>query len=173
VTKLTSSGGLSGNFDPTGADLSFPDGLAIDASGNVWVANNGDSNVSELTSSGGCTGSNCSFTTSGAQFNSPYAAAIDSAGDVWVTNNVGDSVSELLAGCTTSSCTGLNFAPGITNDNDNFDNPQGVAIDASGNVWVADTSGNNVGELVGAAHPVLTPLVACLTQATPHAVCIP
>ena len=38
VTELNSSGALVGNFAPPGADYDVPDGLAIDASGNVWTA---------------------------------------------------------------------------------------------------------------------------------------
>ncbi|MGO9451900.1 MAG: hypothetical protein ACLQDV_12815 [Candidatus Binataceae bacterium] len=85
-----------------------------------------------------------------------------------MTNSLGDSVSELLAGCSISSCTGLNFAPSGAG----FNGPSGVAIDAAGNVWVAN-DGGSVAEIVGLARPVLTPLVACLTQPTPQAVCLP
>ena len=49
-----------------------------------------------------------------------------------------------------------------------------MAIDSSGNLWVANSGGDNtVTELVGVAAPVLTPMVACLTQTTPATVCLP
>ena len=55
-----------------------------------------------------------------------------------------------------------------------FDGPQGVAIDAAGDVWVTNGDGaGSVAEIVGAARPVLTPLMACLNQKPPHAVCLP
>ncbi|HEY9159264.1 hypothetical protein [Candidatus Binatus sp.] len=91
--------------------------------------------------------------------------AIDAAGNAWVSNFLGNSVTEL------NSSGGLagNFAPGGAG----FDLPDGVEIDAAGNVWAANAGGNSVAEIVGVARPVLTPLVACLTQATPHAACLP
>ena len=91
--------------------------------------------------------------------------AIDAAGNAWVTNLLGGSVTEL----TSSGGLAGNFAPSGAG----FDIPDGVAIDAAGNVWAANASGNTVAEIVGVARPVLTPKVACLKQATPHAVCLP
>jgi len=39
VTELTSSGGLVGNFAPSGANFNDPSSVAIDALGNLWVPN--------------------------------------------------------------------------------------------------------------------------------------
>ncbi|HKN01153.1 MAG TPA: hypothetical protein VJX23_11600 [Candidatus Binataceae bacterium] len=164
MTELNSSGGLVGNFAPSGANFNYPYGVTIDAAGNAWVTNAAGSSVTELNSSGGLVGN---F----AVGDEPDAVAIDAAGNVWVANGVGNSVTEL------DSSGGLagNFAPRGAN----FNYPYAVAIDAAGNVWV--TSGAavpngpqpSVAELVGAARPVLTPLVACLKQSPPHAVCLP
>jgi len=62
----------------------------------------------------------------------------------------------------------LNFAP----IDANFSTPYAAAVDVSGDVWVSNL-GNTVAELIGLARPVLTPLVACLMQSPPHAVCLP
>ena len=72
----------AGNF-LGGADFNNPYGVAIDAAGNVWVANDNGNSVTELTSSGGLAGN---FAPSGANFSSPFGVAIDAAGNVWVTN---------------------------------------------------------------------------------------
>ena len=40
--------------------------------------------------------------------------------------------------------------------------PHGIAIDGSGNVWVSNLQGNSLTEIVGAATPVVTPIVANL-----------
>jgi hypothetical protein len=65
----------------------------------------------------------------------------------------------------------------MSNNND-YLTPRRVAIDSSGNLWVANLGGGpegigSVTELVGAAAPVLTPMVACLRKTTPAAVCLP
>jgi hypothetical protein len=55
----------------------------------------------------------------------------------------------------------------------NFNLPAAVAIDASGNVWVPNFTGNTMAEFIGASRPVLTPLVACLKKTPAVAVCLP
>src|SRR5208282_5463873 len=95
----------------------------------------------------------------------PQGVAIDASGIVWVTNSSGNSVTELSHVGTTVGT----FAPSGAN----FNNPQGVAIDAAGNVWVPNSSGDSVAEIVGAARPVLTPLIFCLIRLSPAAFCLP
>ena len=73
----------------------------------MWVPNAGGDNVTELSPIGALIGN---FAPAAANFDEPDGMAIDATGNVWVTNIAGDSVSELLVGCSTSSCTGLNFA---------------------------------------------------------------
>jgi streptogramin lyase len=157
ITKLSSGGALVGNYTPS--DSSVPYGIAIDASGNAWVASNGSAFVTELTSAGALVNNYYNI-----DFDEPYGVAIDSGGNVWVTDESGFLFEVTSAGDVTGS-----FAP----IGANFSAPQGVATDASGNVWVANNSNNSVAEFIGAAGPVLTPLEACLTQASPSAVCLP
>ncbi len=164
VVELNSSGKLVKRFTPTNANFQQPVDVAIDAVGDVWATNNSGNSVSELFA--GCSASKCtghSFAPKGAKFDSPAEVAIDAAGNIWVTNGSG-SVTEL----NSSGGLGGNFAPSGAG----FDDPTGIAIDAAGNVWVANGLGNSVAEIVGAARPVLTPLVACLTQVPPQAVCL-
>ena len=176
VTELNSSGSLASNFAPSGANFDFPDNVAIDAAGNVWVTNNNDiivtdGSVTELTSSGGLAGNFNNSNISGANFLDPAGVALDAAGHVWITNEF-SGVTEL----TSSGGLVGSFAPSGAN----FMIPHGVAIDAAGNVWMANggfnqipSASSSVIEFVGAARPVLTPLVACLKRKHPSAVCMP
>jgi len=107
---------------------SSPIGIAIDASGNAWVANSGGNNVTELSSSGTTLGTFSVGST-------PSYLAIDASGNIWVTNNGGSTVTEL----SSSGATLGTFSVGA--------NPFGIAIDASGNVWVANRSSFTVTEL--------------------------
>ncbi len=162
VTELTSSGALAGNFAPSGANFNNPLRVAIDAGGNVWVPNSQGNSVTELTASGGLVGN---FTFPLANFNTPNGVAIDAADNVWVTNSTGNSVSELPS----SGALPSDLSPSGAN----LDGPASVAIDASGNLWVVNANGDSVAEIIGVARPVLVPLVACLKQTLPHAVCLP
>ncbi len=166
VTELTSSGDLGGNFFPEGAAFDDPGGIAIDTAGNFWIPNELGDSVAELLagcSTEACTGLN--FSPAGSNLDESISIAIDSANHVWVTNFGGDSVTEL----TSSGGLAGNFAPAGAG----FAGPDGLGIDASGNVWMANTGGNSVAELIGAARPVLTPVVACLKKAPANTVCLP
>jgi hypothetical protein len=150
------------NYAPAGAAFNGPNWLALDASGNVFVANfNGSSggnigSVSELTASTAYT-TGSKFAPAGATFNQPQALALDTAGNVWVSNcgtscsgsgNSG-SVSELTAG--SGYATGNNFAAA----NALFDNPLSIALDVSSNVWAVNFTGvlntGSVSELTAAS----------------------
>jgi hypothetical protein len=150
------------NYAPAGAAFNGPNWLALDASGNVFVANfNGSSggnigSVSELTASTAYT-MGSKFAPAGATFNQPQALALDTAGNVWVSNcgtscsgsgNSG-SVSELTAG--SGYATGNNFAAAAAL----FDNPLSIALDVSSNVWAVNFTGvlntGSVSELTAAS----------------------
>ena len=74
----------------TGGGLNVPDGVAIDASGNVWVADGG-AGVTELSPNGSALSPANGFRGGGLNF--PDGIAIDGSGNVWVasTGNVGTS----------------------------------------------------------------------------------
>ncbi|MGO9453073.1 MAG: NHL repeat-containing protein [Candidatus Binataceae bacterium] len=169
VTVLNSNGSLAGNF---AGGLNTPVGVAIDAAGNVWVANlDGGAGCSSAAAPCGSvtklspTGATLGNFLGGGDFLNPRSVAIDGAGNAWVPNENGNSVIELTSGGATLD----NFAPSGAN----ISSPFYLAIDAAGNVWAPNEDNNSVSELLGAARPVLTSLVACLTQATPAAVCLP
>jgi secreted PhoX family phosphatase len=109
---------------------------------------------------------------SGSYFEDPYGVAVDSSGNIWMTNF--NSVTELSPTNASGSVsvTG-SYAPPGANFSANVSTPLNVAIDASGNVWIANNGSSSGAEIIGVAGPVFTPLEACLKQATPKAVCLP
>ncbi len=115
-----------------------PWGIAIDASGNVWVVNDTSNTVTKLSAAGSIIGTY-------PVGNSPAGIVIDnSSGNVWVTNYNGNNVTKLSS---TGSTLGT-YAVGT--------NPYSVAIDSSGNVWVANDTSNNVTELNSAGSTIGT-----------------
>ena len=72
----------------------------------------------------------------------------------------------VLASAPSAWTLALNFTDA------SFSAPLGIAVDGSGNLWVANDSGS-VSEFIGVARPVLRPLVACLRQSPSGAVCLP
>jgi sugar lactone lactonase YvrE len=154
----TLAGGGSGNpssLDGTGTAASFssPSGVAVDTAGNVYVADTDDNLIRKISPSGVVTTLAGSFYgTSGgiaANLYNPTGVAVDVAGNVYVAdegNNLIRKISpsgimSILAGNGRSgSANGTGMAA-------SFSRPQGVAVDAGGIVYVADTNNNLIREI--------------------------
>ena len=107
----------------------YPDGLAFDASGDLFVANVGGNTVSEVTPAG-------VVSTFASRLSVPIGLAFDPAGNLYVANaNGGGTLSEVTpAGVVTA------FA------SSGFDIPAGLAFDA-GNLYVVNNSNNTVSQV--------------------------
>ncbi|MGA7521234.1 MAG: choice-of-anchor D domain-containing protein, partial [Acidobacteriaceae bacterium] len=126
ATPTTLGGGFSG-----------PAAVAVDGSGNVYIADGYPANaVKEMPA--GCTSSSC-VTTLGGGFNSPSGVAVDGAGNIYLADTFNNAVKVMPPGCTSSSC--------VTTLGGGFSYPEGVAVDGSGNVYVADNGNNAVKEM--------------------------
>ena len=143
--------------------LSQPYAIAIDAIGNIWVADQDYAGIIEVTTIDTVN----TYQPEGGDFGAPAGIALDTAGNVWLTNHSTNCVTQW----NTNSSTAGFFAPA----GDPFVNPAGIAIDASGDVWVVNSNvdDSSVTEIIGAAGPVLTPIAACLDQASPGNLCLP
>jgi streptogramin lyase len=171
VSKWSNSGSNLG-FCACGG-INGPSGVALDSSGNVWVANGGGNSVTEVIGSTDTASAASPIT--GGGLNNPQAIAIDGSGNVWVANFGNNSVTVLsnagtllsgLNGYTGGAISGTQLS-GVSNytGGDTF-RPDAIAVDGSGDVWIA-SEGNNPSQsfvtvLIGAATPVITPIAAGL-----------
>jgi hypothetical protein len=110
-----------------GGGFNEPDSVAVDGSGNVYVADGGHSAVKMIPA--GCTSSSC-VTTRGGGFSYPEGVAVDGGGNIYVTDYYNGAVKVMANTCTASNC--------VTTLGGGFYQPIGVAVDGSGNVYVAD-----------------------------------
>jgi streptogramin lyase len=127
-------------------------GIATDRSNNVWVANYYGDSISEVSNSGvvllnGITGGGVLH---------PYGIAVDGNGTVWVANYRGSSISEVSGAASASPGSFLSPASGFGTDASLLE-PYGIALDASGNVWISNFGNNTITKFVGVAAPVKTP----------------
>src|SRR6202034_1483241 len=137
-----------------GSGLHLPQGVAVDASGNVYIADTGNMRVLKETFSAG------SYTQStvvtGTASNGFIAVAVDASGNVYVADYIGNQVLKetFSAGSYTQSTvgTGLNF-------------PASVAVDAGGNVYIANGANNNV-LIVPPSDPACATAGDCTTVGT-------
>jgi sugar lactone lactonase YvrE len=145
----------------TGGSLSTPFGLAAGPSGGMWIANSGNSTVSYLTNA--TTGPPYGSST---WFNAPESVAVDGAGIAWVANHSTASVSELTSSGTLLSPTSATNTPGFQHSA-GISGAQSIAVDPSGNVWVANNSTTaGIEEIVGVAAPTVTPIALALKNGT-------
>ena len=142
----------------TGGGINSPFSLAVDGAGNVWMVNGNNS----VTKMNGVTGAAISppggYT--GNRLNSPFSIAIDSSGNAWVAN-VSSSDTPASVSEFTSSGAAVNGSPFTGGGLNNFPSinalsPRDVAIDASGNVWIANLSGS-VSEFNGTTGAAMSP----------------
>jgi sugar lactone lactonase YvrE len=129
-------------------------GLAVDQSGNVWLADWYSNKMSEVSG----TGTVLSTGYTGGGLDHPYGVAIDGNGNVWTANYLGNSITELQGANGSAPGSALSPATGF-GTNAGLSLPISVAIDASGNAWVSSYETNTITEFIGAAAPVQTPLV--------------
>jgi len=117
-----------------GGGLNQPYGVAVDASGNLYVADLIHNAVKKIP--GDCAASDC-VTTIGGGFNYPYGIAVDGAGNVLVTDYNNNAVKQIPRGCLTSSCVVTLGGP--------LNKPTGIGVDGGGNAYVGSTpSGQSV-----------------------------
>ena len=157
VTTLAGWLGAAGSVDATGssARLNFPGGLRCDSAGNIYVADGENSTIRKITPAGvvttlagvaGTTGSN-DGTGSGALFNGPGGVAPDAAGNVYVADSGNYTIRKITP---TGVVTTLAGRVGVSSHldgsgvNAGFSDPQNVAVDSSGNIYVADGMGETI-----------------------------
>ena len=155
------------------AKFSAPAGLASDAIGNIYVADTGNSLIRELTPSGyvfliggGATtvcgsdvmGNGCAATK--AIFKSPTALQVDANRNIFIADTGNNEVREIVSATNTViAIAGTGQAGGSGNGGSataaQVNGPTGIAIDAAGDVYIADT-GNQVIRLVNASGTINT-----------------
>ena len=161
--------GYSGDGGPAaGAQLNAPAGLAVDTSGNVYIADVQNSRVREVSAAGtistvagnGLSGYSGDGGPAGsARLSLPAAVAVDSAGNLYIADWGNAVVRKVSAAGTIITIAG-NGSPGYSGDggpavNAQLNEPRGVAVDNSGNLYIADT-GNRVIRKVSAGGTITT-----------------
>jgi DNA-binding beta-propeller fold protein YncE len=140
-TQLTTPAFLN-QFGAEAAQLSHPLSDSVDASGNVWVTDNGNNRIEKFSPGGALVAAYGSYGSGSGQFSGPWGIAVNqSNGNVYVTDQANYRVEEL-----SSSGSFIRSFGSQGTGNGQFSTLAGVAVDSSGNVWVADYGNNRIQE---------------------------
>ncbi|WP_372392010.1 gluconolaconase [Xanthomonas sp. NCPPB 3582] len=143
------AGSREGFADGIGAAAAFdtPSGIALDAAGNLYIADTGNHAIRKLTPQGAVTtlaGDGVAGDRDGAaaqaRFNGPIGVAVDAHGRVFVADTYNDRIRVIEPGGQVRTLAG-GTRPGMAGGvgaQARFDTPTDLAVDAHGTVWVAD-----------------------------------
>ncbi len=151
-SPTVTSGGVLGKFQRipstvssqcTGTNYARGTGVVIDSANNAWVSDFLSGRLVEFANS-------CTYTTDVATIASPTGLAIDGNGVMFTVNAANKLGATNASGTVLSPATG--YTLGVTGT------LAGPVVDNAGNVWLANTTGNLLHEVIGVATPVVTPL---------------
>ena len=161
VSTMAGYTGVSGSVDGVGnaARFNYPTGVAVDGTGNVYVADTDNETIRKITTAGmvttvagqaGVSGST-DGTSSAARFNGPSGVAVDATGNLYVADTLSHTLRKITSSGVVSTFAG---AAGVAGSVDGtgtvarFYGPQGLAIDGSGNLYVSDTNNSTIRRVV-------------------------
>jgi uncharacterized protein (TIGR03437 family) len=159
--------GYSGDNGPAiSAQLNNPTGVFGDASGNIFIADSGNNRIRKFTVGGNITtiagNGTEGFSGDGgpataAKLYTPTGVFVDAYGNVFIADTTNNRVREFTVGGNITTVAG-NGNNGFSGDNGlptaaSLSRPKGVAIDASGDIFIADTNNNRIREVSASTVP--------------------
>ena len=159
--------------------LSSPQGVAVDNNAVVYIADTGNHKVRRIaggiitTLAGGGASGFSDGAAATALFSSPTALAVDAAANVYVTdtgNNVVRRIANGQVATVAGTGTGGASGNGSNSTSATFNAPQGVGLDGSGNILIADTGNNLIRNVNVAATKLAFPTTSPNTTSTAQTV---
>jgi sugar lactone lactonase YvrE len=183
VRKVTSAGiittvagngvqGFSGDNGPaTAAQLDSPAGLALDSAGDLFIADSHNHRIREVSSATGTIATIAGTGAPGfsgdggpaksAQLDRPTALAFDFAGNLYLADTNNHRVRRIAVANGAIATVAGNGIEAFTGDNGpataaSIDSPNGLALDSSGNLYIADTHNGRLREVAAATGLIFT-----------------
>jgi sugar lactone lactonase YvrE len=157
VSTFAGLGLVTGNTDGMGGSARFstPSGIVIDRKGNIFVADRLNHTIRKILPTGavstfagtsGVPGSANAIGTA-ASFNNPSSLAVDAAGNLIVADQLNHTIRSIAPDGAVTTIAGLAGIAGwinATGTSARFNNPNGVAVDSNGNIFVSDFNNQSI-----------------------------
>jgi sugar lactone lactonase YvrE len=174
ITTIAGTGtqGFSGDAGPsTAAQLDSPQGLALDANQNLYIADTHNHRIRKLSlatgtittiagaGSAGFDGDNGPATS--AHLNLPTALALDANQNLYIADTQNHRIRKITVATGTITTIAGNGTQGFSGDNSaaisaSIDSPTGLAIDTSNNLYLADTHNHRIRKITAATGKITT-----------------
>jgi trimeric autotransporter adhesin len=153
----TGTAGYSGDgIAATSAKLNYPNAVCVDGSGNIYVSDVNNSRIRKINASTGLISTIAGIGSSGfsgdggpatsAAVANTWAVAVDASGNVYVADNGNSRIRKITASSgfiSTIAGGGSSLLDGVPATTAEI-GPTGVAVDASGNVYISETGTNTI-----------------------------
>ena len=158
----------------TQADLYLPSGVVVDGAGNLFIADSHHNRVREVYATGANAGTIATVAGDGSagydatatvatstSLNQPGGVAIDGAGNLYIADTNNNVIREVNLATGLITTAAGNGAPGYTGDgaaatSATLNSPEGIAVDAAGDLFIADTNNDAVREVIAATGNIAT-----------------
>lgn len=158
----------------TQADVYLPSGVAVDGAGDLFIADSHHNRVREVFATGANAGTITTVAGDGSagydaaatvatstSLNQPGAVAVDGAGNLYIADTNNNVIRKVNLTTGTISTAAGNGAPGYTGDGAlatgaTLNSPEGIAVDAAGDLYIADTNNDAVREVIAATGNIST-----------------
>jgi sugar lactone lactonase YvrE len=177
ITRLAGFGNMNPGYSGTGKlaasiELYNPQGIAVDSSKNVYIADESNQVIWKITASTGIativagTAQSCAFSGDGAAATSahlcnPYGVVVDSSGNIYIADTSNQRIRKVTASTGKISTIAGNGTAGFSGDGAaataaEIYNPYDVAVDSSGNVYIADYSNVRIRKVTASTGKIST-----------------
>jgi len=174
ITTIAGTGtqGFSGDGGPaSAAELDSPQGLAVDAPGNVYIADTHNQRVRMVSAASGVMTTVAGAGIAGysgdggpavsARLDLPTAIALDASGNLYVADTANHRIRRIAVATGIITTIAGNGIEGYSGDDGpataaSLDSPSGLAVDAAGNLYIADTHNQRIRKIAAASGLITT-----------------
>jgi sugar lactone lactonase YvrE len=163
ISTVAGGGSLGDGNAATLANLYYPQGVAVDGSGNIYIADSYNHRIRKVTASSGIIstvagngiqgyGGDGSAATS-ANLYYPSGVSVDGSGNIYITDKSNHRIRKVTASSGIISTVAGNGISGFGGDDSSatsakLNSPSGVALDGSGNIYIADLYNSRIRKVI-------------------------